>query len=50
MIRIWRALRNLVSSASSRPAHDEVDHRHWDRETRTWRSHGEQQDEEEGAA
>lgn len=50
MNQIWRILRNLMSGAPSGPAHDDVDHRHWNRETRTWRSHGEQQDEEEAAA
>lgn len=50
MIPILRALKNLVSLGPSRPAHDELDHRHWDRETRTWRSHAEQQQDEEKEA
>ncbi len=51
MIPILRALKNLMSPERSQPAHDELDHRHWSRETRTWRSHAEQrQDEDEEAA
>lgn len=50
MIPILRALKNLVALQPTRPTHDELDHRHWNRETRTWRSHAEQQPEEEAAA
>jgi hypothetical protein len=50
MIQILRALKNLISLEPSRRTHDEVDHRHWNRETRTWRSHEEEQQEDEAAA
>ena len=50
MILIFRALKNLITLEPSRRTHEEVDHRHWNRETRTWRSHAEQQQEEEAAA
>jgi hypothetical protein len=50
MTQILRALKNLISLEPSRRTHDEVDHRHWNRETRTWRSHGEQRQEEEEPA
>jgi hypothetical protein len=48
MFEFLRALKNLVSTEPSRPEHDELDHRHWNRETRTWRSHGEEVQAEEG--
>lgn len=48
MTAILWALKNLVLPGPSRPTHDELDHRHWDRATRTWRSHAEQ--EEDAAA
>ena len=50
MIPILRALRNLVALEPSPATHDELDHRHWNRETRTWLSHAEQQQEEREAA
>lgn len=50
MIRILRALKNLISVVPSGQTHDEVDHRHWNRETRTWRSHAEHQQDDETAA
>jgi hypothetical protein len=50
MIQILRALRNLISVEPSQQTHDEVEHRHWSRETRTWRSHAEQQEDDEAAA
>jgi hypothetical protein len=50
MIQILRALENLISLEPFRRTHDEVDHRHWDRDTRTWRSHAEQQQEEDETA
>jgi hypothetical protein len=45
MIGFLRALKNLMSLEPSGSTHDEVDHRHWNRETRTWRSHAEPEDE-----
>jgi hypothetical protein len=45
MIQILRALKNLISLEPSRRTHDEVDHRHWNRETRTWQSHADEEDE-----
>ncbi len=50
MIAILRALKNLVSIEPSRPTHDELDHRHWNPETRTWRSHAEERQEDDAAA
>jgi hypothetical protein len=50
MIQILRALKNLISREPSGRTHDGVDHRHWNRETRTWRSHAEQPQEEDEAA
>jgi len=50
MIAILRALTRLVFREPSRLAHGEIDHRHWSRETQSWRSHDEQQQDEEVAA
>ena len=50
MNAILRALKNLVSLGQSRPAHDELEHRHWNRETQTWVSHAESRQEDEAAA
>ena len=50
MIQILRALKNMISLVPSRRTHEEVDHRHWNRETRTWRSHAEQRQEDDEAA
>ena len=50
MIAILQALKDLFSLEPARPTHDEVDHRHWDRGTQTWRSHAEQRPEEDEAA
>jgi hypothetical protein len=47
---ILRTLRNLLGLEPASAPHDEVDHRHWDRATRTWRSHDEQQPEDDAAA
>jgi len=50
MIPILRALKDLFSPEPSGATHDELDHRHWDRETRTWRAHIEQERREDDAA
>ena len=50
MMAILRALKNLVSVGAARPTHDQLDHRHWNRETRTWRSHADERGDEEAAA
>ncbi|HEX6349308.1 MAG TPA: hypothetical protein VF160_07945 [Candidatus Dormibacteraeota bacterium] len=42
-------MRNLVSPQPDQPTHAELEHAHWDRETRTWRPH-EQADPEDAAA
>lgn len=45
-----RVLRNLVAPEPV-PAHGELEHAHWDRESRTWRAHdGEPQGQAETAA
>ena len=46
MFPTLRALKNLVSPEPPRLPHDELDHLHWDRETRTWRRHSEPQEQE----
>jgi len=45
-----RAIRNLVSPQPPPPAHGELEHVHWDRETRTWQPHEEPAAEESSAA
>jgi hypothetical protein len=50
MIAILRTLRKLLGPEPARPPHGELDHRHWDRATRTWRSHDEQASEDDDAA
>lgn len=50
MIAMLRALKDLLSLEPSRPTHDELDHRHWNRETQTWRSHADEQQEEDETA
>jgi hypothetical protein len=47
---ILRTLRKLLGLEPGRPPHGELDHRHWDRVTRKWRSHDEQQREDDAAA
>jgi len=36
-----QALKNLVTPQPPAPTHGELEHAHWDRETRTWRTHEE---------
>lgn len=49
MTAILRSLRKLLGLEPSRPPHDELDHRHWDRATRTWRAHDDQVREDDAA-
>ena len=44
-----QAFKNLVSPQPPQPAHGELEHTHWDRESRTWREH-EQAEPEDTAA
>ncbi len=39
------ALMNAVLRREPQPPHGELDHLHWDRETRTWRRHEESDDQ-----
>ena len=34
-------LKNLLAPEEPLPAHIQLEHAHWDRETQTWRNHGE---------
>jgi hypothetical protein len=39
MIDKLLALKSLVIPDRSQPAHEELDHSHWDAVSRTWRAH-----------
>lgn len=39
MIEKLLALKSLVTPDPSPPAHAELEHAHWDADTRTWRAH-----------
>jgi hypothetical protein len=50
MIDKLLALRGLVTPDPPQPAHSDVEHAHWDPETRTWRRHPPHAAGEEAAA
>jgi hypothetical protein len=39
MIGTLLALKKLVTPDAPQPAHAELEHAHWDHDTRTWRTH-----------
>ncbi|HEY8643919.1 MAG TPA: hypothetical protein VIO84_14290 [Candidatus Dormibacteraeota bacterium] len=45
MITTLRVLRNVLVPEPPQPAHRELEHAHWDREARTWRTHEEPEEE-----
>ncbi len=45
MAKSLLALMNAVLRQEPQPPHAELDHLHWDRETRTWRRHAEPDDQ-----
>lgn len=50
MIEKLLALKGLVTPDQPQPAHSDVEHDHWDAETRTWRPHPQPAVQEDAAA
>jgi hypothetical protein len=50
MIDKLLALKGLVTPEPAQPAHSDVEHAHWDAETRTWRAHPQPAAQEDAAA
>ena len=41
MIPTLKVLKNVFVPEPPQPAHSELEHTHWDRQARTWRTHAE---------
>ena len=46
MITTLKVLKNVFVPVPPQPAHSELEHAHWDRQARAWRTHAESGEEQ----